>query len=277
MPRLERLCLPRSETFWALGGRPGTFKTAIAWNLALNAAEEGQRVLFVTLEMTGAEMALRGLAKFSGLEKRRITQAFTTKDRRPFNDEESGRWSRAETKLKSLALQLRVHTAEGNGRDIDDVIRSATRNRFDAVFVDHLGMIGRDSGGDELKVLSAAIHRLRGLCKGESVKDYRPWVVATSQFSRDSDKEDRIPRLADFRGCARIEHDTEVAIGLQPRKRPAGDESPMVQVDGFVLKNRDGPPGVVLMFDVNGAIGLVTEHQFPAVGPPPHWQDGETT
>jgi len=31
------------------------------------------------------------------------------------------------------------------------------------------------------------------------------------------------------------------------------------------------------MFDVNGAIGLVTEHQFPVVGPPPHWQDGETT
>jgi replicative DNA helicase len=269
MPRLERLCLPKSETFWALGGRPGTFKTAIAWNLALNAAEEGHRVLFVTLEMTAAAMALRALSKFSGLPRLRVARAFHEKDRHPFNDEEAQRWGRAEAKLKGLALQMRVHTAESHGRDIDDIMRSASRARFDAVFVDHLGMIGRDSGGDELRVLSHAIHRLRGLSKGEAVKEYRPWVVATSQFSRPIDTADRAPCLADFRGSARIEHDTEVAIGLRPRRRASGDEGPMVQVDGFVLKNRDGPPDQVLMFDVNGGIGLVTEHQaVPDQAPP---------
>ena len=193
------------------------------------------------------------------------------------NPEQQDAFDSAKAKFNSLALCLRIHNAEEHGRSVDDVLHSARRARFDAVMVDHLGMIGRDSGGNELQVLAEAVHRLRGLSRGEAAKNYRPWVVATSQLNREIDKgeEDRIPRMADFRGSARIEHDTDVVIGLQRRRR-AGDEDPTTMLDGFVLKNRNGPPGVVLCFEANGATGLVVERRRDEEQPPPsHWADRE--
>lgn len=266
-PRMERLCRPQSESFWVLGGRPGSFKTGLQWNIALNAAEERQRVLFVSLEMTPGEMGLLALAKFSGIKRERIESHFMPGGV-PFTSEERHRWDTAVVRLQGLELFLRIHGAEAHGRGVDDVLRAACRSRFDAVFVDHLGMVGRDGGGRELDVLSHAIHKLRGLSRGEVVKGYRPWVCATSQLNREIDKgdEDRIPRLADFRGSARIEHDTDVAIGLQKRRGAEGGPS---LLDGFVLKNRHGACPEILLFEADGSIGLVTERRrvdAPPVG-----------
>ncbi len=265
-PRLERLCRPQSESFWVLGGRPGAFKTALLWNLALNAAEERQRVLFASLEMTPAEMGLLGLSLFSGLDRRRIETRFMPNGI-AFDEEQQVRWDKAVLRLQALMLTMRIHGADQHGRDLDDVLRSAARARFDAVFVDHLGMIGRDSGARELEILSFAIHRLRGLSRGEVAKNYRPWVCVTSQLNREIEKneEERIPRLSDFRGSARIEHDSDVAIGLQKRRPPK--DSPTTFLDGFVLKNRHGPQPEILLFEANGATGLVTERTFEEQAP----------
>ena len=262
LPHLERLCQPQSESFWVLGGRPGAFKTAMLWNLALNAAERGHRVMFVTLEMTPAEMALLALAKFSGLPRNRIKAHFQPLEPAPFDTLQRQAWDRAMLRFQGLEMHLRIHGADQNGRDLNDVIRSACRARFDAVMVDHLGMIGRDSGGRELDVLSQAIHRLRGLSRGEAAKGYRPWVVATSQLNREIDKgdEDRIPRLSDFRGSSRIEHDADVAVGLQKR-RGQEDDAGVSILDGFVLKNRNGPCPAVLSWSANGETGLISQRE----------------
>jgi replicative DNA helicase len=272
LPRLERMCRPQGESFWVLGGRPGSFKTALLWNLALNAAVLRQRVLFVSLEMTLAEMALLALSKFSGLDRRRIEEAFRPETTMPLGDGEADAWESAREKFAGLQFTLRLHGHE-NGRDMRQIINSARSASYDAVMVDHLGMIGRDSNGRELDQLSAAIHGLRGLSRGEAIPGYRPWVVATSQLNREIDKgeESRIPRMADFRGSSRIEHDTDVAIGLQ--RRPKEDDGPLYVLDAFVLKNRFGPPGV-MSFDANGATGLVVERRHDEPKPPPNWQDG---
>ena len=248
-----------------MGGRPGSFKTALLWNLALNAAEEGQRVMFATLEMTPGEMALLAFAKFSGLPRARIEQNFDPRFARPFDDEERARWDAAVLKFQGLSTVLRIHGADEAGRDVDDVLRSACRARFDAVMIDHLGMVGRDTRRNELEALGHAVHRFRGLSRGEVGRNYRPWVVATSQLNREIDKgeDERPPRLADFRGSSRIEHDADVAIGLQKRKRDPGDESPLYALDGFVLKNRHGPAPAVILFDANGPTGLITERDLP--------------
>lgn len=271
LPRLERLCRPQSESFWVLGGRPGSFKTALLWNLALNAAEAKQRILFVSLEMTLGEMALLALAKFSGLTRHRIQDAMVAESSVPFTDTEQAQFEDARARFAGLQFALRLHGHE-HGRDIRQILDSARRSRFDAVFVDHLGMIGRDSDGRELEQLSSAIHGLRGLSRGEAVPSYRPWVVATSQLNREIDKseEERPPRMADFRGSSRIEHDTDVAIALQ--KRAKTDEGAHYDLDGFVLKNRFGPPAI-LMFQANGATGLVVERRpdEPRPAPPSHF------
>ncbi len=258
-PRLEHLCAPQSENFWVIGGRPGSFKTALLWNLALNMAEAKQRALFVSLEMTPAELFHVALARFSGIARRRIAQALGPEQVR-FSAAEVASWDRAIERLFVLETHLRVHGADELGRDVDDVLASACRARFDAVFIDHLGMIGRDSNGRELDVLSNAVNRLRGLSRGEVTAGYRPLVVASSQLNREIDKgdEERLPRMSDFRGSARIEHDADVAIALQKRK---GDEDGRAIVDAWILKNRNGEQPALVMFDANGATGMLTERR----------------
>jgi hypothetical protein len=221
--------------------------------------------------MTPAELGLLALSRFSGLERNRIAAAFDPADPQQFTEDEAGRFDAARAKWEGFETLLRIHGAETHGRSIEAIMRSARRARFDAVFIDHLGMIGRDTGGREMDVLNDAIHRLRGLSRGEGGHpEIRPWVVATSQFSRDIDKgeEDRMPHLADFRGSARIEHDSDVAIGLRKRKRKEGDEGAFTALDGFVLKNRNGPCPSVLLFDANGATGFVTERVAQTEAPP---------
>ena len=237
--------------------------------MALNCAENSLRVLFVSLEVPVGKMAVLACAKFSGLDRRRIESAFRVADPRPFSEPEQNLWDSAIDHFRGLTSTMRMHGADEHGRGIDDVIKSSCLKRFDAVFVDHLGMIGRGNGR-ELDVLNSAIDRLRALSVGEVVRGYRPWVVATSQLNREIDKgdEERIPRLSDFRGSARIKHDADVAIGLQKRRPEGKDENdPISCVDGFVLKNRNGPEPEVLLFEGNGATYLVTERHREFVPP----------
>jgi replicative DNA helicase len=276
LPRLERVCQPQSTNFWVLGGQPGAFKTALAWNMALNAAEARQRVLFVSLELTPAEMAIRALTKRSGIPKRRVTQALASEMPVPFSEDEQGRWDEALSWFQGLNLYLRLHGADQDGRSIDDVLRSATRARFDAIFLDHIGMVGRDEGGNKFEHLDRAIHRLRGLSRGEFVaKDYRPWVVITTPLKRDPQpgEQERIPRVNDFQGSSRLEYDADVAIGLQKRKQRKEEGDPMCMVDAFVLKNRNGPEPDVLLFEANGATGLVVERRPDVVAVPRHYSE----
>jgi replicative DNA helicase len=277
-PRMERVCCPQSENFWVIGGRPGAFKTALLWNLALNMAEAHQRVAFVALEMSPAEMGLLALAKFSGLDRRRIKLALAGDRTVPFDTQEQDRWDEAVRRYMGLQLWLRIHGADDVGRTVRGLLGAAYRVRFDAVMVDHLGMIGRGSGRNELEGLADAIDSLRGLSRGEVAKGYRPLVVATSQLNREIDKgedgEPRPPRLSDFRGSARIEHDADVVIGLQKRRK-VGDDGPVSMLDGFVLKNRNGVAPEILLFEANGATGLVTERRREAAESPQPWQDRE--
>jgi len=275
-PRLERLCNPQSENFWVLGGRPGTFKTTLLWNLALNAARQQQRVLFVSLEMTPGEMALKAVTMYSGLPHRRVVEALVNDSAVPFTAEESIRWEAGEAQFLSLQFTLRIHGWQ-QGRSIRDVLGSACRSRFDVVALDHLGHIGRGSERPEFIVLAEAIDRLRALSRGEVLEGYRPLVIANSQLNREIDRaeEERFPRLSDFRLSSRIEHDADVVIGLMKRNASEDENNPMSYLDGFVLKNRDGQSPLVLLWEANGATGLITERTKQNAPPPPSWADGK--
>jgi hypothetical protein len=225
-------------------------------------------------------MSVSAVTMFSGITKRRAEEALVENSDRPFTEAENEAWAKAEEKFVSLNFMMRIHGYEC-GRDTGDILRNACLHNFDAVMVDHLGMIGRDSNGREFDMLSESIHALRGLSRGEIRKDRTPWVVATTQLNREIDKgeSERPPRMSDFRGSARIEHDADVAIGLVKRRASENEEDPISHLDGFVVKNRNGPPDAVLLWEANGATGLITErrkedHQ-PTINDPDDESDSE--
>lgn len=261
-PRLERLCRPQSERLWFIGGFPGNYKTQLIWNLAVDMAERGgQRALVVSLEMPPHDMALQALARFSGVPLDRILASHNPEGGVYLSDEEGHRLNNASDRLRKLDLSLRIHGA-ADGRSLEAVLKAAKAARFDAIFIDHIGMVGRDEA-EELRALSLAVDALRGLAKGEDVKGYRPFVCVTSPLNRDGAKkdkngDDRLPQLSDFRGSSRIESDADFAMIMRKRPKTEGDPAPNI-VDGFVLKNRQGECPAVLQFEAQGATCWVNE------------------
>ncbi len=273
-PLMQRLCPPRSERFWVIGGRPGNYKTQLVWNLAVDMALLGQRVLFVTMEQTSGELGVQATVRHSRIPMETLEWA------------QSPGGSLGETHMRGLSeaadknarteMYLRLHDAEKQGRSIDSIMRSATRTRFEAIFVDHLGMIGRDSGGNKFEVLEHAIDKLRGLSRGQVLAGYRPFVCVLSPLNRDGEKEKdddkpRLPRMSDFSGSSRIESDADLAMVLRKRKNE-GDQ-PIDIVDGFVLKNRQGRCPLVLQFEAQGALCTVTERHKEDAPNRGHWSE----
>jgi replicative DNA helicase len=219
-----------------------------------------QKILYVALEPSIAELATHALCRFSGLTAERIRTCHLEPEHTTEN--EQSRLDEAIAKFEATELFLRLH-GEGQGRSIEQVLGSCCRVRFDTIFVDHVGMIGRDEGR-ELDNLSHAIDRLRALSRGNIIPDYYPMVCLTSPLNRQGEQEGeetRSPKLSDFRGSSRIEYDADTAMILQKRKRDGTNEWEPEKVDAFILKNRFGPCPVVICFDAQGAISLVTEHR----------------
>ncbi len=269
LPTLERVCAPASGRLWAIGGRPGSFKTGLVWNMAVNAAQMGRRVLMVTLELTPGELALLAVARFTGMGVRRIQAAFASEQPLPFNPIEQDRFNRARGELRGLELSLRIHAAATHGRMLRDVMASATRHEYDAIFVDHIGMIGRGNLKQErLAILDDAVDGLRALTDGEVRAGYTPFVCVTTPLNRESEREKggkdgarRLPRMADFWGSSRIESDADAGIALEKRTIGADDdkEHPVSIVEAFVVKNRHGPHPKVVQLVANGETGKVGE------------------
>lgn len=265
-PKVQCLCPPRSGRIWLLGGAPGSHKTQLVLNLATDMASLGHRVLFVTLELTRLEVAMLALARYSGLTTERLDLAYG-REKQALSPEENASLAAAVDKVESLDLRLRVHGAE-HGTSLDSVIRSATRNRFEAVFVDHLGIVDRGIG-KEVDAIARAGNRLRELCRGVVVPGYAPFVCVTTPLNRRRDEDDH-PMLSHLRGSGNLEYDADFVMVLQKRTQPQQDKRPPI-VDGFVLKNRQGECPVVIQFEADGARCLITERQREEA-PSPHWQ-----
>lgn len=280
-PRMERLCSPRRGHFWVIGGNPGNYKTALTWNLALDLADRGHRVLYVSLEQSTGQLAVNAAARYSRISRDRIE--LHASGAVPLQGEDLDRFTDARERLRALQLRMRLHGVEQHGRSLAAVLQSAQAASFDAVLGDHLGMIGRDDGR-ELDLLPEVVDSLRALARGELRRGYRPFVCVTSPLNRANqrdeatDESERLPAMSDFYGSRRIESDADTAIVVRKRKRAASDEESDAPdtVDAFVLKQRWGRCPLVLVFEAQGAIAHVVERHRSDTNPPAHhWQDHE--
>jgi replicative DNA helicase len=230
-----------------------------------------QRVLFVTLEQTIGEIGVQSLARYSGVSVERLDLAYG-REQLVLADAERERVEDATVKLAGLEMHLRIHGAERNGHTLDAVLRSATRARFDAVFVDHLGMIDRGRGS-ELDAIPRAADALRRLARGGVVDSYTPFVCVTTPLSRKRDEDDH-PKLSHLRGSGNLEYDADLVMVVQKRPQPEESEAPNV-IDGFVLKNRKGREPLVMQFEAQGGISRVVERHSAIGSVPQHWQERE--
>jgi len=220
-----------------LAARPSMGKTALALNVARNAAvDSGKKVAVFSLEMTTRSLVMRMLSSEAQVD-------FSTFRSGLISSEVHGRLMVAAGALAEAGIWI-----DDTGAATVLEIRSKSRrlraeHGLDMVVIDYLQLAHGDGGSASREQEISEISRgLKGLAKELDIP-----VLALSQLNRgpESRKEDKRPMLADLRESGAIEQDADI-IGFIYRDVVYNKETEFENMAELIIaKQRNGPTGTV--------------------------------
>lgn len=255
-----------------LAGRPSMGKTALATNIAFNAAnayreevqEDGSRkvvdgavVGFFSLEMSAEELATRILAEHSGISSHRIRRGEVTAEEFPRLVDASNALSHVPLFIDDTA-GLTVSALRTRAR------RLKRLHNLGLIIIDYLQLVLPSAGSrpeNRVQELSQITRSLKNLAK-----DLQVPVLALSQLSRAVEqREDKRPQLADLRESGSIEQDADVVMFVYreeyylERAKPDDGSDKIIEwqekmdrvhnvAEVIVAKQRHGPVGRVALY-----------------------------
>jgi replicative DNA helicase len=231
-----------------IAARPSMGKTALAINIAQNAAIRGQaNVAVFSLEMSKESLLRRMLASEAWVDQRKLQTGFLGRE--------------DHDKLQNALSQLveaHLFIDDSAGISLAEMRAKARRLKqnaggLDLIVVDYLQLMsatvpssGRKNYENRTQEVSAISRGLKALSKELDVP-----VVALSQLSRASERrgEDKRPLLSDLRESGSIEQDADVVAFIHREAYYNRDEE-MSEKDRakseiIVAKQRNGPTGTV--------------------------------
>lgn len=216
-----------------LGARPSIGKTALGMDLATRIASRGNPVLFVSLEMTGRQIAHRLLSRETGLPVKAIQQAALV-------GREGQMLEAAKQAMRDTPPPIKLLTA---GKVTPQRIASRARihkaqGGLSLIVVDYLGLLQSDQNHKTLYERVTALSRDMKLV---AINLGVP-VLLLAQLNRDGAK--GLPTLEHLRDSGAIEQDADNVWLLHRDDRLTSDASLIV------AKQRQGEIGTVdLSFD----------------------------
>lgn len=240
-----------------LAARPGTGKTAMALNIAQNAAaKHGKTVALFSLEMPKEQLVQRMLCS-----EAKVDNGLCRKGR--ISREDIGRLKNAVASLSAAPVYIDDTMSVSVGEMRSKCRKLKTEHGLDLVVVDYIQLMHAGGGNrhpENRQLEVAEISRgLKAMAKELDVP-----VLALSQLSRLADQSKEAPNLSHLRESGALEQDADVVIMLHANKdqNPKDEEgndlneeetaklklnqdSIIVQV--HVAKHRNGPTGAVDM------------------------------
>ncbi len=238
--------LQKGELF-ILAARPSMGKTALALNIAQNAAVMNKSVVAVfSLEMGKESLLRRLLASQAWVDQRHLQTGFLGR-------EEQDKLSRA---LEEL-VESRLFIDDTAGISLAEMRAKARRLRqnagqLDLIMVDYLQLMSSTQGSsnrnyeNRTQEVSAISRGLKALAKEMDVP-----VMALSQLSRASERrgEDKRPLLSDLRESGSIEQDADVVAFIHREAYYNRDQektdAELKDSEIILAKQRNGPTGTV--------------------------------
>jgi len=220
-----------------IAARPSMGKTALALNLARNAAvDHGAKVAVFSLEMTTRALVLRLLSAEAGID-------FATFRRGHIATNDYTRLSQAAGRLGSAPIWI----DDSGAATVLEMKAKSRRLRaergLDLVIVDYLQLAHADGESERREQEISAISRgLKALAKELDIP-----VIALSQLNRGPEMRtgsDKRPKLADLRESGAIEQDADL-IGFIYREVVYNKEADERHAELIVEKQRNGPTGIV--------------------------------
>jgi replicative DNA helicase len=223
-----------------LAARPSMGKTALAMNIGEYVSMKQRRpVLFVSLEMSGIELADRMLCSLSRVNGHKLRNGTVTSDER----------MRLARKADEVS-QSPLFVDDSPSRTVSEIASAARRikrreGELGAIIIDYLQLIEPDNSKDPRQEQVAKIaRRLKGLARELDVP-----LLCLSQLNRQAeDSKDHRPKLSHLRESGAIEQDADVVMFVhreeyyhrgEDRSQYAG------QAEIIIAKQRNGPIGDV--------------------------------
>ncbi|WP_306537412.1 replicative DNA helicase, partial [Geobacter sp.] len=227
-----------------VAGRPSMGKTSFALNMGEHVAiEVGLPVAVFSMEMGGAQLAMRMLSSVGRLDAHRVRTG-------RLNDDEWSRLSFALGKMHEAPLYI-DETPALNPIDLRARARRLHRQcgKLGLIIIDYLQLMSSASqGGGENRAteISEISRSLKGLAKELSVP-----VIALSQLNRSLEQRpNKRPVMSDLRESGAIEQDADVIMFIYRDEVYNPDTPDKGTAEIIIGKQRNGPIGTVrLLFN----------------------------
>lgn len=219
-----------------LAARPSMGKTALALNIARNAAIKNDMKLgFFSLEMSTQQLTERLLSS-----EAEISSHLVRTGKLPKRD-----WSKLSEAANSLS-QAKIYIDDSPGLNIMELRAKARQMKLDKninmILVDYLQLLHKqgkvESRQQEISYISRS---LKALAKELDIP-----IIALSQLSRAPEsRSDHRPIMSDLRESGAIEQDADIVLFIFRKFVYSKDEEDKGIAELIVSKHRNGPTGVV--------------------------------
>lgn len=234
----------RPSEMIVIAARPSMGKTSLAMNIAENVIlpKKGTKptgVLFFSLEMSSEQLAMRMICGRAGVNITKLYDGFVSKaSERSLADvarelQSAPLWLDESTNLTILEMRAKAR-------------RVCSKEDIGLIIIDYLQLISGDSRVPREQQIAEISRGVKAMAK-----ELRLPVIVLSQLNRDSEKENRQPRLSDLRESGAIEQDADIVLILS-RQILSDKDDKDAQIDGDVVirdlvvaKHRNGPVGVI--------------------------------
>ena len=223
-----------------LAGRPGMGKTALALNIAKNAAVDANiPVAIFSLEMSKEQLSLRMLSSEARIDSSRLRRGFISQDDWIKITDSAGVLSQAPIFIDDspniTALEIRAKSR-----------RLKMEKDIGLIIIDYLQLMkGRASAERRDLEISEISRSLKALAKELDLP-----VVALSQLNRKlEERSDKRPQLADLRESGALEQDADVVAFLYRDELYNRDENNpnKGKAELILSKQRNGPTGFTIL------------------------------
>jgi replicative DNA helicase len=219
-----------------IAGRPSMGKTSLAINIAENIALEGGVVGVFSMEMGGAQLAMRMLGSVAKIDMHRLRTG-------KLDDREFGKLADALERLDPAKIHI-DETAALNSIDLRARARRLHRlyGKLDLIVIDYLQLMSSPRQGENRATEISEISRsLKALAKELNVP-----VIALSQLNRGLEqRQNKRPMMSDLRESGAIEQDADVILFIYRDEVYDPESKDKGKAEIIIGKQRNGPIGMV--------------------------------
>jgi len=224
-----------------LAARPSMGKTALALNLAMNAAQTSTgKIAIFSLEMPAEQLAMRMISAKSRVESQKLRTGKLSESE----------WSRVNRAVQELSAQ-QFYIDDKSGMKVPEMAAKCRKLNAEGdlslIVIDYIQLIMGGGSFESRQVeVSEISRRLKALARELNVP-----VIALSQLSRSVEQRtDKRPMLSDLRESGALEQDADLVMlmyrdSYYNHDEEDEDNNERDDVEVNLAKHRNGPVGTI--------------------------------